>query len=191
MIVYASRLGLALLLTCCCLLSPARGQATPALGDAFPDLELSGELSEADQHYLGVSRSRPPFLLSRLAGRAFLVEMFSMYCPYCQREAQPLAEMFKDLQASAHRDQFKMIGVGLNNSAFEVDLFKKKFPTPFPLFADPDGAIMNKLEITATPTFFVVKRSDAGELTVVLVHVGHIEDRAAFLKGAMAAAGLK
>ncbi len=99
--------------------------------------------------------------------------------------------MYKELQASRHKDQFKMIGVGLNNSAFEVDLFKKKFPTPFPLFTDPDGAIMNALGITATPTFFVVKRTEAGGLTVVMTHVGHIEDRGAFLKEALAAAGLK
>lgn len=188
---FAIRFGLALLLGALCVFMPVRGQAALKDGDAFPDISLAGDLSEADQAYLGVSRVAPPYLLSRLSGRAFLVEMFSMYCPYCQREAQPLAEMFKNLQASRHKDQFKMIGIGVNNTAFEVGLFKKKFPTPFPLFADPDGVILAKLDVTATPTFYVIKRAESGGLTVVKTHIGHIEDPGAFLQEAFAAAGLK
>lgn len=188
---FAIRFGLALLLGALSVLLPVGGQAALKVGDAFPDVSLAGDPSEADQAYLGVSRTAPPYPLSRLTGRAYLVEMFSMYCPFCQREAQPLAEMFKTLQASRHKDQFKMIGIGVNNSVFEVDLFKKKFPTPFPLFADPDGVILARLEVTATPTFYVVKRTESGGLSVAMTHIGHIEDPDAFLREAFAAAGLK
>jgi len=46
-----------------------------------------------------------------------------------------------------------MIGIGLANSAYEVNLFKEKYKVPFPLFPDKDMAILKKIVVLGTPTF--------------------------------------
>lgn len=169
---------------------PGAAFAEPKKGDAFPDLKLTGPITPQDRTYLGVSETTAmPFALSAATGEAFMIEFFSMYCPYCQREAANLAQLHKELQASPQRDKIRMIGVGINNSDFEVEFFRKKYESPFPLFSDPDGVILKQVGITATPTFVVVKREKGG-FKVIKTHVGQIQDRAAFMKDMISAAGM-
>lgn len=172
------------------MLSGGVALAEPKKGDAFPDLKLSGPITPQDRAYLSVPETTAmPFALSAAKGEAFMIEFFSMYCPYCQREAPNLAALFKEIQASPQRDKIRMIGVGINNSDFEVEFFRKKYESPFPLFSDPDGVILKQIGITATPTFVVVKR-DGASFKVIKTHVGQIPDRAAFMKDMFSAAGM-
>ena len=51
------------------------------------------------------------------------------------------------------RERIKLIGIGVNNTRFEVEQFRKVFGIPFPLFPDRSRDIAHLFEVRQTPTF--------------------------------------
>ena len=76
-----------LFLTClsACPLPALFAQNTPDEGEMFPELKLSIPQKMEQREYLNVDRD--PFLLSDVDCEVLIVEVFSLYCPYCQKEA--------------------------------------------------------------------------------------------------------
>lgn len=138
--------------------------------------------AEASQ-YLGLSGSGQ-FILPQVSAQVLVVEIFSMYCPICQREAPNVNRLHQLVEANpALKGKVKLLGVGIGNTPYEVDVFRGKFEVPFPLVADPDSDVQrSSRELFRTPTFIVLKRTGAAAFGVSMVHVGKIENPEEFLR---------
>ncbi len=109
------------------------------------------------QKYLGISGSGE-FKLSQIKADRLIIELFSMYCPICQAEAENINKLYEMIENSPkHKGKIKLIGIGTGNTPFEVNVFAKKYSVPFPLFADDQFRIQKaSSENIRTPTFLSV-----------------------------------
>ena len=79
------------------------------------------------------------------------------------------------------KGKIKLIGIGANNSLFEVKHFRDTYQIPFPLFADGDMAIYNALGgKLRTPYFIGLKIKDKGAHEVFFTQLGGFEKADAF-----------
>ena len=107
-----------------------------------------------------------------------------MYCPICQREAPVVNELHglieKDILL---RKNVRLIGIGIGNTPFEVEVYRKKFKVLFPLFAD-DTFQLQKVskDQFRTPTFIVAWIGPSAALKILDVRVGPIKDLAKYLE---------
>ena len=154
--------------------------------DILADLNFNSPENLADKKYLGLSDGKN-FKLPQVKARLLIIQIFSMYCPVCQRDAHAVNELFDLLQkVPGLRDEVKMLGVGTGNTPYEVNVFREKFKVAFPLIPDDNFAIQKALsDEIRTPTFLVVKRNAAGKLEIVLTKVGEIKETGEFLKQIM------
>lgn len=166
--------------------APAAGALK--VGEAFPDVPLAGDLTEEQKGYLGLSGAGP-WKLSDIKAGHVIIEVFSMYCPYCQAEAPAVNAVYETLRASGHADAVKMIGIGAGNSAFEVDFFRTKYGVAMPLFEDAELSLHELLGNPGTPHFYVVRLGKQGGATVYS-RTGRMESEKAFLAQCLKAAGL-
>ncbi len=134
---------------------PVRAEnPTPQAGDPFPDLRLPTPERQDHRAYLGISDS-PSFAVSQIRADLLVIEIFNMYCPHCQREAPAVNAFYQRIEKTpALKEKIKVIGIGVGNSPFEVDHFRKVYQIPFPLFPDGDYAIHKRLGEVRTPYFF-------------------------------------
>lgn len=140
-------------------------------------LEFPAPESAAGKKYLGLS-GQGTFTLADIKGGTVILEIFSMYCPICQGEAATVNELYHMIENHSRlRGKVKIIGVGTGNTPFEVEVFRKKYGVPFPLFAD-DGFTMQKTSADRirTPTFLTLKIGQGKQPVVQDVHVGKLGD---------------
>ena len=131
----------------------------PKVGSVFPEIELSKPSNPAELKYLGLSGSGF-FKINQIKAKVVIIEIFSMYCPYCQAEAPNVNRLYALIEDNpALKDKFKIIGIGINNSIFETDIFKKKYKVAFPLIPDGDFKLHKIMGEVRTPYFIVVKLS--------------------------------
>lgn len=160
---------------------PAMAMDARNPGEKLLEISLETPESRKVQEYLGLA-AKPLFTMDDLAADVVVVEIFSMYCPHCQREA-PMINRFYDLlvKRKAPGASIKLFGIGVGNSQFEVDYFRKTYDVPFPLFADGDFVVHKALGEVGTPYFIVLAREADRSWRVVLSRPGGIESPEAFL----------
>lgn len=159
----------------------AAANEPPRVGGPFPELKLTKPADAADLKYLGLSGSGE-FHVSQIKAQAVIVQIFSMYCPYCQKDAPHVNRLFGLIESNpALRDKIKIIGIGAGNSQFEVNTFKKKYQVQFPLIPDADFKIHKIVGEVRTPYFIVVKMNGSRKQEVVYSKLGAHEDIEAFL----------
>ena len=152
----------------------------PAEGDTFPELKLGLPREMHDRAYLKVSKD--PFLLSQVDSKVLIVEIFSMYCPHCQKEAPNVNALYQAITAGRKlKSRIKMLGIGAGNSSFEVGAFKDHYKIEFPLVPDVDKTVCEGLGVVGTPHFFVLWKKPGG-WQVVYSKSGSIGDPKAFLE---------
>ena len=157
------------------------GVSTPVKGDHFPDIILSVPENPLDKAYLGL-KEKDTFKLSQIKADLLIIEVFSMYCPYCQREAPLLNDLFDVISKRTDiRDKVKIIGIGAGNTPFEVSVFQKQYNVPFPLVPDQSFAVHKVVGEVRTPYFFVLKKNADGSNLIVYSKVGSIQDPNQFL----------
>ena len=163
----------------------------PKVGSDFPEIELSKPSNPAELQYLGLSGSGL-FKVQQVKSDVVIVEIFSMYCPYCQGEAPNVNRLYALIEGNPLlKDKFKIIGIGINNSIFETDIFKKKYKVEFPLIPDGDFKLHKIMGEVRTPYFIVVKLSGGKSPEVIYSRLGALENNNIFLEQVVKSEGLK
>jgi peroxiredoxin len=163
----------------------------PVPGDEAPDIRLTAPDAADHREYLGIT-DQAAFSLSEIQADVIIVEIFSMYCPICQKEAGRVNELYEQIQSnSLYRDKIRLIGIGAGNSEYEVSVFRDNYSIPFPLFPDGDFAIHKKLGETRTPYFFAIKRKEDGSGKVIFAQLGGFKNADRFLDTIAGKAGIK
>ena len=186
-------LWLALLAWGMILCGPAAGRTggPPPVGGQLPDFTLGAPKNPAEKSYLGLSGSGA-FRVPQIRAQAVVVEIFSMYCPYCQKEAPNVNRVYEKIEADpALRGKIKLLGIGVGNSAFEVGVFRKKYSIPFPLFPDGDFVLHKLLGEARTPYFIGVKIGPDGSHQVIHSRLGAFESAEKFLDEIVKASDLR
>lgn len=174
------------------LCGPAAGGAgPPPIGGQLPDFTLGVPKDAAEKTYLGLSGSGA-FKIPQIRAQIVVVEIFSMYCPYCQKEAPNVNRVYEKIEADpALRGKIKLIGIGVGNSAYEVEAFQKRYDIPFPLFPDGDFSLHKLLGEARTPYFIGVKIGPDGSHRVIHSRLGALEGVERFLEEIVKASDLK
>jgi thiol-disulfide isomerase/thioredoxin len=116
------------------MLSPGLVSATspPQKGDLLPEMNLPIPEDPAHRSYLGLT-GQGLFQIPQIKAQVVLVEIFSMYCPVCQREAPRVNALYKNIEANPKsKGKIKIIGIGAGNSPFEVNVFRENTTFLFP-----------------------------------------------------------
>ena len=172
-------------------LSVAAG-GPPQKGEPFPDLTFPAPTGTEHQRYLGLGpKAGSTFKLDQVKANVVILEVFSMYCPYCQNEAPGINDLYAKIAERGLDGRIKLIGLGAGNSPYEVDLFKGKYGIKFPLLPDKDLKLHNALGRVRTPYFIVVSLNPDGKQQVIYSKVGTIGDPGQFLDSIIEAAGIQ
>ena len=165
---------------------------SPIKEDTSIDIKFPSPASEADAKYLGLAIDQGPFSLNQIAAEAIIIEIFSTYCPHCQREAPNVNKLYELVQSKGFGDKLKIVGIGATNTDYEVKIFKGKYNVPFPLFSDSDLSMTHKLPLEAlvTPYFFGLRLADKNKVKVIYSHRGTFENPEAFLEIILKEAGM-
>lgn len=149
--------------------------------EQLPDLQMVVPKNDQHREYLGLAgEPGDTFSLSDIEADVLLIELFSMYCPFCQDEAPAINNLYQAMvEFSKAGYTVKMIGIGANNSEFEVDHFRETYGVPFPLFADPEMKLYKALGGKGTPGFIGGKKGEDNMYTIILRQSGgfyHVDE---------------
>jgi len=163
----------------------------PEKGELLPVINLPIPKNPDERNYLGLSGSGS-FKISQVKAKAVIIEIYSMYCPYCQKDAPGVNELYRLIENSPDiKNKIKLIGIGAGNSSYEVEIYKKTYQVPFPLFPDKDFAIHKACGEVRTPYFMVVKINEDGTQQIVHTQLGNYPGAEPFLELVLKSSGLK
>ncbi len=163
----------------------------PEKGEVLPDINLPIPKNLDEKNYLGISGSGL-FKIPQIKAKAVVVEIYSMYCPYCQKDAPGVNELYRLIENNSDlKDKIKLIGIGAGDSSNEVEVYKKTFNVPFPIFPDEDFVIHEACGEVRTPYFMVVKINEDGTHKIVHSQLGGFPGAESFLELVLKASGLK
>ena len=74
----------------------AAENSPPKVGNVFPEIELLKPNNPDHLKYLGLSGSGI-FKINQIKTDIVIIEIFSMYCPYCQAEAPNVNRLFASI----------------------------------------------------------------------------------------------
>jgi peroxiredoxin len=165
--------------------------STPKQGGTLPAMKLNVPKDPVLRSYLGLS-GEGLFEISEIKAEVVIIQIFSMYCPLCQREASRVNKLYENIEKDPNtRGKFKLIGIGTSNSKFEVGIYMKTYEVPFPLFSDGDFSIHQSLGEVRTPYFIGVKINNDGSHEIFYSRVGGFEKVEEFLQLMLELSGLK
>jgi thiol-disulfide isomerase/thioredoxin len=163
----------------------------PEKGEVLPVINLPVPKNPGARNYLGLSCSGL-FKIPQIKANAVIVEIFSMYCPFCQKDAPGVNELYRLIEKNPDiKNKIKIIGIGAGNSPYEVEVFKKTYNVLFPLFPDKDFAIHKSCGEVRTPYYMVVKINENGTHQIVHTQLGEYPGAEPFLELVLKASGLK
>jgi peroxiredoxin len=174
------------------LFSPALAASKPPeKGERLPVINLPIPKNPDERNYLGLSGSGL-FKIPQIKARTVIVEFFSMYCPICQKDAPGVNELYRLIENNPDiKNKVKLIGIGAGNSPYEVEVYKKTYEVPFPLFPDKDFVIHQACGEVRTPYYMVVKMNEDGTHQIVQSQLGDYPGAEKFLEIILNASGLK
>jgi peroxiredoxin len=162
----------------------------PAVGQDMPQVTLPAPKDPAGRAYLGLA-GPGKFSIGQIKARVVIIEIYSMYCPYCQREAPHVNRLYRMIQSDPRlRGKIKLIGIGAGNSPFEIEVFRKKYRVPFPLVPDEKFVVHRLWGKTRTPYFFGVLLQPGRAPRVIYAKLSSLGDLRTLLDRLARAAGL-
>lgn len=170
--------------------SVAPGARPLAVGTTFPNVPLIGKASPEAAAYLGLDPAKAPSLVDTVKAEVLIVEIFSMYCPFCQKEAPTTNALFDLIDKQGLGNRIKILGIGAGNSDMEVDIFRKKYAVPFPLFSDSAFAVHQRVGEVGTPFFYILRKKPDGGFEIVHTGLGAFGSPTEFLSLITRKAGL-
>lgn len=163
----------------------------PAEGGPLPVIKLPIPKASGEKDYLGL-KGEGTFTIPQIKAKVVIIEIFSMYCPYCQNEAPRVNELYNAIENNPDlKGKIKIIGIGAGNTPMEVDVFRKKYQIAFPLFPDVDYSIHKVCGEVRTPYFIGVKINENGTHEVIYSKLGGFGDANQFLELIKKLSGLK
>jgi thiol-disulfide isomerase/thioredoxin len=163
----------------------------PQKGEMLPVMSLPIPKSPAEKSYLRLS-GEGFFKIPQIKAKVVIIEIYSMYCPYCQKDAPGVNELYSLIENDPDlKDKIKIIGIGAGNTPFEVGMYKKTYSVPFPLFPDQDFTIHKACGEVRTPYFIVVKINEDGSHLIVHSQLGEYPGAKPFLELVLKSSGLK
>ena len=180
-----------LILSAAACLPTSAADRPPAAGESFPGVVLEVPDNTDLKEYLGL-KDAGTFNIPMIGAEVVIVEIFSMYCPHCQREAPIVNRAYEIVESDDQlKGQIKFIGIGAGNSAYEVNLFKKKYNIPFPLFGDGNFVIHEQLGEVRTPYFIGVRINKDGTHRVFYSRLGGFSDPKRFVERMVERSGIQ
>lgn len=177
----------------CSLAAAMSVSAADRVAELMPEIILPVPENGEHRTYLGLENSDSEnFSVADIDADIVLVELFSMYCPYCQEEAPLVNELHALMNALPQPGpRVKIIGIGASNSEFEVAHFRDTYHVEFPLFPDQDLSIYKALSGAGTPGFIGLRMDPKGgaEPQIVLRQSGGFHSKEEFLAELIGYAG--
>ena len=147
-------------------------------GMDLPQFKLDTPRAEKDRQYLGLKKSKT-FSLSEIPAKLIVLEIFSVYCSHCKKQAGKLNMLYNLIH---HNPEFskdiKMISISTGADRGKTANWKKALEVPFTVIADPYTEIHQKLGKPGVPLTLVVRNSGR----VVSTHTGVTEDVEEFFR---------
>jgi thiol-disulfide isomerase/thioredoxin len=163
----------------------------PVKGGVLPRIKLPIPKDQSEKTYLGLTDAGF-FRIPQIKAKVVIIEIFSMYCPQCQKIAPGMDEFYHLIENDPNlKDKIKLIGIGAGNSRYEVEVFKKTYNTPFPLFPDSDFSIHEALGDVRSPYFIVIKIKKNGTHEIIHSELDSFKDAETFLELMIDASGLQ
>jgi thiol-disulfide isomerase/thioredoxin len=160
-------------------------------GELLPVINLPVPKSSDEKSYLGLPGG-VSFKIPQIKAKVVIIEIFSMYCPHCQKDAPGINELYTLIENDPDlKKKVKLIGIGAGNTPFEVGVYKKTYAVPFPLFSDQDFTIHKALGEVRTPYFIVVKINEDGSHLIVHSQLGEYPGAKPFLELVLKSSGLQ
>jgi len=151
-------------------------------GQQLAEMQFAVPEDQQARDYLGLKGKGDVFKIPEIDAQVVIVEIFSMYCPHCQKQAPAVNDLFAVIQnQSGLKGKVKIVGMGVGNSAFEVGIFKKQYAIPFPLIPDEKQAIVNTLSGVVTPWFIGYRFNKDGSYNVFYSKPGGFSNEKEFL----------
>ena len=162
----------------------------PQKGDVLPDISIPVPHGDVEKDYLGLKEGAF-FKIPQIKATAVIIEIFSMYCPYCQREAPEVNRLYTLIENNpALKGKIKLIGLGTGNTKLEVEVFRKNYTVPFPLVPDENFTIHKGFGEVRTPYFIGVRINADGTHQVFYSKLGGFGGAEQFLKLVVQLSGL-
>ncbi|MDT8273716.1 MAG: MBL fold metallo-hydrolase RNA specificity domain-containing protein, partial [Desulfomonilia bacterium] len=98
----------------------------PNYAQALEKLRLYSPEDPSARKYLGLKDKDAQFFINQIDAEILIIEIFSMYCPHCQKHAPEANRLFEIITGRKDlKDRLKLIGIGVGNSPFEVKIFRE------------------------------------------------------------------
>ena len=153
------------------------GAENPVPRKSLPRIKLPAPDAKDARLYLGIKDAKF-FTISQISSKLILIEIFSLYCPICQKQAPVINKLYRFIQQDPKLNKdIKIIGIGAGNNEKEVDVYRKKYRISFPLFSDPHFSIHKK--VGEPRTLFTILVGSRNK--ILLTHFGVIENIEEFL----------
>ena len=168
----------------------AGGHTAEVSEEPVPKLVFTIPENQAHTKYLGIEGNPgESFAVNDIKADILLIELFSMYCPFCQEEAPLVNELYELMQSlPADGPQVKIIGIGAGNSDIEVNHFRTTYDVEFPLFPDKDLSMYKSLSGAGTPGFIGMKNDSEKGFVIVFRQSGGFYSKEDFLEQLLARA---
>jgi len=161
---------------------------TPA---ALSQVSLPQPAEAQSRAYLGLTDIQSLFSLADIKAEVIVIEIFDMYCAYCQKAAPTVNQFYYLIEKRGYADRIKLLGVGKLNSQFEINTFRDEYGLEFPIFPDPQRKIVGQLPHDVTPYFYIIQRQPDGSLRVLQRQRGGFPTAEEFLDAILKIAGME